>query len=113
MCYVVIFYKAFFYHLQYYNASESKRIRFSMQENIEIDTKIVQIHQVHAYLLAKPLSADAFGVHLEKWPPYWIFDWHVRQIGKVDPWEPPCQIWCLYHILHKCSIICPTIGEKI
>ena len=51
MCYVVILYKVFiFYHLQYYNTSESKKIRFSMQENIEIDTKIIQIHQVHAYL---------------------------------------------------------------
>ena len=59
---------------------ESRKIRFSMQENIEIDTKIIQIHEVHAFLWAKPFSADAFGIHLEKWPPSWIFEWHVRQI---------------------------------
>ena len=47
MCYVVILYKVFiFYHLQYYNASESKENRFS----IEIDTKIIHINQVHAFL---------------------------------------------------------------
>ena len=52
MCYVVILYKVLiFYHLQYYNGSESKkRNRFSVQENIDIDTKIIQIHQVLAYL---------------------------------------------------------------
>ena len=52
MCYVVILYKVLiFYHLQYYNASESKKKdRFSMQANIEIDTKIIQIRQVQSYL---------------------------------------------------------------
>jgi hypothetical protein len=51
MCYVAFLYKVFiFYHLQYYNASEGKIIRFSMEENIQFNTKITQIHQVHAYL---------------------------------------------------------------
>ena len=57
---------------------ESRTNLISMQENIDIDTKIIQIHQVHAFLWAKPFLTDAFSIHFEKWPPSWNLN--VRQV---------------------------------
>ena len=82
---------------------------FITPENIKIDTKVIEIDQIHAYLKRKLFLVHYFGGDLEKWPPSRIFKWPVGWILLIYPWKSLCQIRCLCHNLHDCSLIRSTI----